>query len=183
MTAIMVSAVVVLVGRGLTAWQRADGRLQELFRAEKAFQRLAEDLRNSVAVADSPFLGEGGELGFVRVESAQQLALIGYRVEERAGTKLLIRERREYPPSEDRPPEVSVLLDPLRAFSLAYPVLREGEAPRELEWQSNWPNAEGSKNVPEMVRVRVEFDDPKGGARSWTRVVWVPQGSLGVPSS
>ena len=183
LTALMSTAVVALVGRGLTAWQRADIRLQQMFRAQKAFQQLAEDLRAAVPVAGQPFLGEESRLAFLRAESEHQLARIGYRVEETTGEKILIRERELYPKREGQDPETRVLLDHVRRVALAYPVLEEDGGQKRLAWQPAWTEPKGSEVVPELVRVTMELDDSKGGKLSWTGEVWVPQGSLGAPSS
>lgn len=183
LTALMSAAVVALVGRGLTAWQRADARLQQMFRAQKAFQQLAEDLRAAVPVTGRPFLGEESRLGFLRAESAHQLSRVGYRLEEGAGGKILIRERDLYPEKEGRDPETRVLLDRVRRMVLAYPVLEEDGGQKQLAWQPAWHKPKGPESVPELVRVTMELDDSRGGKLSWTGEVWVPQGSLGEPSS
>lgn len=181
LVAIMGSAVVALVGRGLTAGQRADGRLHQLFRAEKAFQQMAEDLRGALPVAEEPFLGEEGRMGFVRAESPQQLAQIGYRLEPGEAGRVLIRDRESYPSSEEQAPDSKVVLDHLRLFSLAYPALEEAGGQKQIAWQPVWTDSDESENVPEMVRVTVEIDDPKGGTVSLTREVRIPHGALAVP--
>jgi hypothetical protein len=76
-----------------------------------------------------------------------------------------------------------VLLDHVRSITLAYPVLAEEGGQKQLVWQPAWDQPAGSESVPELVRVTMELDDSRGGKLSWTGEVWVPQGSLGAPSS
>lgn len=182
MAAIMVAAVVVLVGRGLTAWTRADARLQQLFQMQKALAQVEQDLRQSVALAEPLFVGESSRLVFFRSEGPTQLVQLEYRLEEESAGKTLLRERREFPLSEEEEPESRRSLERVRAFSLEYAALQESGGEPELDWLPAWSVSEQSSAVPELVRITVECDDPKGGRLSLNREVWVPHGTLAVPT-
>lgn len=178
LVAVMGMAVVALAGRGLTVWQRTDAQLQQTLQMEKALQQLAGDLRNAVAISDQAFVGDTAGLVFFRDEEAGRLVRLNYRLEESGGERILLREEQSYPAAENKAGETKTALDRVRVFSLEYASLEERDGQKALIWVPAWSASQQTTAVPELVRITVGCNDPKGGVLSLTREVWIPHGTL-----
>jgi len=179
----ILASVVALAGRGMTAWQRADGMLQQMFRTEKGLNQMGEDLRNAEDLAERPFEGGMDRLSFALSEGPDRLSEVTYRLEPGRGGQSLIREKRNLPSQAGDPVEMKTVLDGVTSFSIGYGALRESEGRRRLQWKSEWDSsAEGLSVVPKLIRVDLQSRDPRGGLTSATRTLWVPQGVLRAES-
>ncbi len=181
MVALVSTAAVVFLGRGLTAWQRGDGRLQQLFEVEKGLEGLGEDLRNSLSLASRPFDGTASALGFARAEDATDLEWVSYQLAGGAGGQTLIRERASFPEEAGEVPQRKSVLHGLVGFSVEYGALEEAGGQRTLQWVGSWSGSGQPAQVPRLIRVMVRVDDPKGGIHSVTREFWIPHGVLASP--
>ncbi len=167
--------------RGLTAWQRADGRLQQLFRIERELNMLGEDLRNAVAPTDLPFAGSSKGLFFVTAADPSRLLELRCRLQPQTdGTQALVRESRAFPAEEDKPFLVKTLLPRVRSFSIQYGVRVEEEERPTARWSDSWrPPSDQMNSVPMLLQIRMDVQDPHGRMES---VVWeyrIPSGVLG----
>ena len=183
LSGMILASVVVLVGRGMTAWQRADGMLQQMFRTEKGLNQMGEELRNAEALAERPFEGGMDRLSFALSEGSDRLSEVTYRLEPGRDGQSLIREKRNLPAQEGDPVEVKMVLDGVTSFSIGYGTLQESEGHRGFQWSGKWDSsAEGLSVVPKLIRVDLQSRDPRGGLTSATRHLWVPQGVLRAES-
>lgn len=183
LSGMILASVVVLAGRGMTAWQRADGMLQQMFRTEKGLNQMGEELRNAEALAERPFEGGMDRLSFAFSEDMGRLSEVTYRLKPREGGQSLIREKRNLPIQEGDPVEVKTVLDGVTSFSIGYGALQESDGRRGLQWKGEWDSsAEGLSGVPKLIRVDLQSRDPRGGLTSATRTLWVPQGVLPAES-
>ncbi len=183
LSGLLLTAVVVLAGRGITAWQRADGMLQQMFRVEKGLNQMGEDLRNAEALAERPFQGGRDRLSFALSEGSGRLSEVTYRLEQGRGGQSLIREKRNLPIQEGEPVEAKAVLDGVASFSIGYGALQESGGRRGLRWRGKWDSSAGDLSViPKLIRVDLQSRDSRGGLTSATRYLWVPQGVLRAES-
>ena len=168
--------------RGLSVWQRADSRLQQLFRIEKELNMLGEDLRNAVAQPDLPFKWSLEGLVFVAAVDPAHLLELRYRLESRQdGTQTLIRESRTFPSVGRGPFLTKTLFPKTRSFSVQFGVRRPAQ--RTVSWADRWiPPEDQMISVPILVRVRMEVEDRYGKTESILREYRIPAGIFGVPS-
>lgn len=183
LTGILLAAVVALAGRGMTAWQRADGMLQQMFRTEKGLNQMGEELRNAEALAENPFEGRSNRLTFALSEELDRLSEVTYRLEPGRGGPSLVREKRGLPIREGEPVELKRVVPGVTSFSIGYGALRGSQEHRELQWRENWDSSvEGFSGVPKLIRVDLQSRDPRGGLTSATRYFWVPDGVFSAES-
>lgn len=183
LTTILGAAVVVLLGRGLTAWQRAQTRLTQIFQMEKALEKMDEELHNSVAVADRPFEAGAAEFTFATSQTPTRLIQVTYKIvsDDRTGTHTLVRVWKPFPADADSAVQTKTLVPTLRTFSVEYGQLVGADDQKRVEWTRTWDLVKNSGHVPKLLRIGIAMEDPKGGVRSVNREVWVPQGALARP--
>ncbi len=169
-------AAVLVLGRGLTAWQRADGRLQIFFVVERGLNRMAEELRNAVVLADSPFVGEAGQMVFLKSEGATGLRQVRYALQGVGEDSVLIREGLAFPETEEEEVVTQRLVGRVSRFSMTYAY--QGEAPGELLYLDTWQPDDA---LPKFLRVRLAAEDAEGRAHDVTRDFWLPHGVLIPP--
>jgi len=185
---ILGAAVATLLVRGTKVWQKADGRLQQLFLMEKAFHRIGEDLRNGVSLADRPFQGSERDLLFATAEGPTRLAEVRYRIEGAGQPQALVRQRRPFPLGEEEgvqtgsPVQTRTLVPGVKSFAVEYGYLKETEgAQTSVSWAKTWDPTEQPLQVPKLLRVQIELETPQAETASFTREFLVPQGSLRNP--
>ena len=180
LAAVVASAVAVLFGRGLAAWQQANGRLERLFGIQKGLNRLGEELRNSVFLesADPPFTGEKNRIQFYLAQAPDRLVKVTYALSREKGTSAWIREQQKYPSSSEEAEPSKRIVMPVSDFSLQYGYLKQEEGAPTLRWEESWDVSQ-QKQLPRLVQVRVETKDRRLGIRTVRRVWWIPQGVLG----
>ena len=183
LTGILMAAVVVVAGRGMAAWQRADEMLQQMFRIEKGLNRMEEELRNAEALAERSFEGGMDHVSFAFSEDSNRLSEVTYRLEPRGGGQSLVREKRNLPVQEGDPVEMKTLLDGVSSFSIGYGILQESEGLKSLQWKGVWDSSAADLGViPKLIRIDLQSRDSRGGLTSATRTFWIPQGVLRAES-
>ncbi len=183
--AILLTAVVVLGVRGMTAWRSVGGRLEVLFRLEKGFSRMAEELRNAAAPVGLLFHGVKDEIAFAVAEEPTRLTEVWYRVvTDASGRPAWVRQWRPFPDPSSREPEMETLVAGVTRFSLQYGVVAGADGKRVLRWVESWDDLDHElKAVPKIVRVRLEGTDARGRVFGVTRDLWIPQGGwVAVPN-
>ncbi|MBI3333321.1 MAG: hypothetical protein HYZ93_04445 [Candidatus Omnitrophica bacterium] len=197
---IMGGAVATVLGRGLKAWQKADGRLQRLFVVEKSLNRMGEDLRNGLSLADRPFEGLGAELLFVTAQGPTRLAQVGYALQSGGGRQTLVRTWQPFPsvpaqqPAAAAPGRVAApplapaaqaqtMVPGVKAFSIEYGYLQPADAGTgsSVNWAQTWDSEHQPLEIPRLVRIRIEVETPQGEADSSTREFLIPHGAFRNP--
>ena len=171
-------AVTILFGRGLTAWQRADGRLEQIFVIEKGLERFGRELRNAIVIADLPWAASKDAVTFSTAESPTEIGIVSYRVvASTTGTPELIREWQAYP--KDQETVKTTIASNVSNFSLEYASIDEKDGQKRIAWLSTWDMSKQLNHTPKLVRIRMETTDPKGRAYGMTRQLWIPSGVFG----
>ena len=167
--------------RGITAWQRADGRLQQFFQIEKELEMLGEDLRNAVAQPDLPFQWSPEGLAFVTASDPTRLLQLRYRLQSQPnGTQTLLRESRAFPNTGREPFLARTVLPRMRSFSTQFAIQTPG-SPGPASWSDAWNPPSEQPAIPILVRVRMETEDRYGRVESVLREYRIPSGVLGRP--
>lgn len=181
LTGIMVAAVVVLLGRGLTAWKRTDGRLQGLFEVQKGISQWEKDLRNAAVIQEVPFEEGEGQWVFATASTPVLLNKATYRLVSLEDGEIAL-ERTIQPLSRVEQEGVSKkLVFNLKKVQLQYAALEEGQGQRTLRWINAWDSKIQEKHFPKGIRFQVVVADKTGGADiSFMEDVWIPQGEWGV---
>lgn len=175
-----VSAVAALAGRGLTAWQRAQGRLEQLFVMEKGLNQLGEEFRNSVAAlsVDPPFSGTKDRLDFITGEDPTHLVKVAYRLLSKGETQTLIKEWRPFSLASEKEPagQIRTVVPRVNRFVVEYGYegKESGDTP---QWEEVWGDP---RRLPLLLKVWIETKDPRGGIAEASREFWVPHGVLGT---
>lgn len=179
LASVLLAAAGTVSVRGMTAWRRADSRLQALFQAEKGLARLAEELRNGALPADLPFGGTKEEVRFAAAEEPTRLADLRYRVvRDAAGKAAWVRERAPFPNPEGEEPQAATLAGGVTLFSLEYGAVSEEDGLKAVRWVESWDGlGQEVKTIPKIIRVRLEGTDGQGRAFALTRDIWIPQGT------
>lgn len=182
LTAVLAGATAVLVSRGLTAAQRTQGAVQQLFLLERTAEKMGRELRNAVPVSDGRFEGTQGTISFLTSEGPTTLTSVRYRFIRSETGNSLVREWQPFP-AGDEPLRSATLLTRVVNFSILYGMIKEEGGRRLLQWSEIWsvPPAEPAV-LPELVQVRLESQDSKGRPYSVTREFLIPQGVLRSPS-
>ena len=178
LAAIMASAVVVLLGRGLAAWQRAEGGLAQLFQLERGLHKMEQELRNGVVLADRPFQADKSQITFACAQDSTHLSQITYKFILPPGAISFSRISQPYPPSNKESPQTSTVFSGIASLSFQYAAVKEEQGRRVLQWVDSWDSSEQNKELPEWIRIRIQMDDPKSGKRSVTSEIWIPHGAL-----
>ncbi len=203
LAAVVLSAVAVLLGRGLRAWTEANARLERLFGIEKGLNRFGEELRNGLFLgsADPPFVGEKDRIQFFVAQGPDRLVKVTYRVSTGEGRSAWVREAEPFPISFSAaeaansrgippqagfpiPEETDSKIPPQKVIaqvsdlSFRYGYLKEKAGTPMLRWEESWETAR-LKQLPRLVQIRVETKDRRFGIQTVTREWWVPHGILG----
>jgi hypothetical protein len=165
--------VVLVLGRGLTAWQRADGRLQIFFVVERELNQMEEELRNAMALADSPFRGGAEEVVFVRAEGATELWRVRYALQASGERSALVREESAFPETGEESVVTQRVVDRVSQFSMAYGY--RGEIPGQTVYLNTW---QLDHALPKLLRVKLTAEDAEGRTYDVTRVFLIPHGVL-----
>ncbi|MBI3615875.1 MAG: hypothetical protein HY211_05090 [Candidatus Omnitrophica bacterium] len=177
-------ALTTVLGRGFKAWQKAQRRLERLFVIEKAFNRIGQDLRNGVALADRPFEGLNSELTFATGEGATRLAQIHYVIQFQGQTQALVRQRIPFPLEEQGAVEARTIASGVKDFFVEYgypAATGDAHAQAVVKWAPTWNSAKQPLEVPKLVRVRIEMATPSEGVYSVTRQFLVSHGAMRQP--
>jgi len=169
-------AAMLVLGRGLTAWQRADGRLQIFFVVERGLNRMAEELHNAIVLADSPFVGEAGQMVFLKSEGATGLRQVRYALESSGEGSVLVREESAFPETEEEAAVTQAVVSRVSHFSVTYAY--QDEAPGEMLHLNTWQPDDA---LPKFLRVKLTAEDAEGRTHDVTRDFWLPHGVLIPP--
>ena len=178
LTVLLAGTTAALMLRGMTSAQRGEQFLQQTFLLERTAEKMGRELRNAVPSAERRFEGLKGDLSFLVSESPVALASVRYHLVPSGKGFSLVRDRQVFPP-KGNPSQTSVVLAGVVNFSILYGMISEQGGRRQLVWSERWmiPPVEPAA-LPELVRVRLESQDPKGRLYSVTREFWIPQGVL-----
>lgn len=176
---LILAAVVVLTGRGMTAWQRADGMLHQRYQVEKGLMEIEEELRNAESLPERPFEGAKDRLSFAVVQGPVSLSEVAYLLHSDDGRKTLTREWRDLPAEETHPVQIKKVVSEVTAFSIQYATSQEVEGHGFLHWVEDWDTSRpGFNGLPQLVRIHLESRDRRGSLYSVTRDVWIPHGII-----
>ncbi len=180
LSVVLLAATAVLFNRGLAAWRRSEGELDQLLLAERGLELLGAELRSGVAAADRPFEGTPALLHFATAAGAIRLMEVQYRLQPKGKTQALVREFQSYP-SKEGSFQTQTLLSSVHSFSIQYGLLQEeGEGgPRHLAWSDRWTVWPQKNQLPKLLRVRLEIKDPQGTGRLIQREFRIPHGVFG----
>lgn len=181
--ALMAAAVATLAGRGLTVWRKAEGELSQRFVVERSFQRLGEELRNSVALLESPFEGGNEQVSFATQTDPTHLAWVRYLKVDQGSTSALVRQSQPFPPDSKASPATKTVVQGVKSFRLEYGAVTEAGGKKTVTWTEIWqvPENEKAGKVPNLIRARIEAEDSRGEVREGVRLFWIPHGEF--PSS
>ncbi len=174
---ILGGASVLLLSRGLAAWQRADVDLQELRVMEKAFNLLGQELHNGVVLTGRPFEGKKDELFFAVVEEPTRLSQVHYRLVSKDGSQVFVREWQPFP-SKEAAIQTKTLVSQVSTFSVSYGALKQAEGRPLITWTETWDPLKQPQELPKLIRVKLETKDPRERIHSATRQFWIPHGVI-----
>ncbi len=172
-------AVVALFGRGMDAWARGEGQLQQLFLVEKELKEMGRHLRNGIALTDALWEGRNDEIAFLMAEDPTHLVWVRYRMQDEGGTPLWVEERKEFfvPSPEEAVWTRRRLLSGVSNCSFWYGFLKEEDGSFSLEWKDRW-EALPPPEIPRLIRIQLTTTDSQGTAHSIQQDFWIPNGVL-----
>lgn len=181
LTAIMATAVVVVLGRGLTAWKTTDSRLQKIFELKKSISLFEKDLRNAAAFDPIPFEGKAGEWIFTSAQASDRLSAIGYRLAPAPDGGSVLERTVQLLDQEPQPVAVKQLLSGVKEARVQYAAFRGEQEKKNLEWIDAWDSAVQNKQIPRGIRLAwVVSQGSSGPDISFSEEIWIPQGAWGV---
>ncbi len=181
LTAMMATAVVVVLGRGLTAWKRTDGRLQKIFELKKSVSLFEKDLRNAAMFDPLPFEGKPGEWIFASSQAPDRLSAVGYRLAPAPGGGMVLERTVQLLDREPQPVAVKQLLSGVKEARVQYAAFRGEQEKKNLEWMDAWDSAVQNKQIPKGIRLTwVVSQGSAGPDISFSEEIWIPQGEWGV---
>jgi len=166
------SVVVACFMGGVRAYERARDFGREEVDAYLAFEVIERDLKNIVAVPESPFAGDAEFMQFPtakfipEVEGGGGLALVRYWEEPHAG---LMSRSVAFGSVGAQTPESDMLLSGDVSMRLAYRA--GGEAHNDATWAEAWSS---SSNFPQQVRIQIAGGQL--GESVFERIVLLPIG-------
>lgn len=178
LSAILMVAGVTVIGRGVSASGRAEAALQQIYLSQRALERLSEELRNSVALADYRFSGNSQELFFATAKSAEDISIVRWRLApEPYGQTALVRESQPLVAERLQPFIENVL--PKAQIQFQYGAIQKVEGLPTLAWFDQWDNpAPQPLQLPQLIRVVLLSEDRKGKSYRFEKDLLLPQGKL-----
>lgn len=153
---------------GLRTWVRTQDTLTTLPRLTLGLERVAAQLRSSLMLPETPWVGGDGRLAFVTARRGLDPVRVLY---QRTPAGCVIEQTVSL---MDHQQSTHQWLEHVRAFTVTYAYVTEEGT---VAWEPAWADPE---HLPRLVRLTVTTATPSTPARTLTKTVWIPTGVLGT---